>query len=247
MLLFGSGSVCVGGGCRPLSVLPRSILGFVLCCIVFELSGVRKENGGRYTFTRLGGAGVRRSSSSSSSGNNHERVKGPFQRLRKGWNTNVEQDSDERSDAVDPSATPDNGGVVIEDALNLANAVGLQTLSSLVSGGQGPATEPRSAADDPPPKVVWIMSFGGSVRPSHPTLNSCERSMKARSRLTSIYLSAVLSKSRERRTRSRIWSSSQDTRPGPTTPPTFARTSPSFLRFRTGPSFICRPERFRPT
>jgi hypothetical protein len=153
-LLLLESSNFVAGGLRPISLLSRSAIGFVLCCFIFAFTGVVHNNNIDSTLlARFGGAGrVRRSSS---------RTNNKSPRLRQGGDIKDEPESAERSD--DAESTADNGLISVVDAINIVNAVGMQTLSSLVSDEDGPAIATPSAAEDPP-KVVWIMSFGGSVR-----------------------------------------------------------------------------------
>jgi hypothetical protein len=154
-LLLLDSSNFVGGGFRPISLLSRSAIGFVLCCFIFASTGVVHNNDIDSTLlARFGGAGrVRRSSS---------RTGNKSPRLRHGEDIKDEPDSAERSD--DAESTADNGPISVVDAINIVNAVGLQTLSSLVSDGNGKAKIATPSAAEDPPKVVWIMSFGGSVR-----------------------------------------------------------------------------------
>jgi hypothetical protein len=156
LLLVESSSVIGGGGFRPMSLLSRSAIGFVLCCFTFAVTGVVHNNNIDSTLlARFGGAGrVRRSSSRTSN-------KSP--RLRQGGDIHDEQPTTaERSD--DAESTADDGPMSVVDAINIVNAVGLQTLSSLVPDKNGKAKIATPAAAEDPPKVVWIMSFGGSVR-----------------------------------------------------------------------------------
>jgi hypothetical protein len=152
LLLLGSSNFAVAAaGCRPLSWLSRSALAFVLGCLVFAFTGIGVHNitsGSESVFARrhAGAAGVRRSSGTNSINND------PPPRLR--------QDGNMSGATADPGTG--SSIVSVEDALNIANAVGIQTLSLLSDGGGATITPP--AAANSPRKVVWIMSFGGSVR-----------------------------------------------------------------------------------